>query len=369
MRGYTGRVTAPPSALGDVLARRALLLPPDPAPEIHDGGYRAPLWLPGGHLQTLWPALWARPAPVTYRRERWETPDGDFIDLDHALPPHDTRPIASASISPAATAPLVALFHGLEGSSESHTSRSLMAAVVARGWRGVVVHWRGCSGEANRLPRAYHSGDSAEIDWIQRRLKADFAIGISLGGNVLAKWLGEQGEAAALTAAVIIAAPQDLRAGAERLSRGPSHAYCRHFLWTLRRKSLDMLDRHPGLLDRERVRRARDFFEFDDAVTAPLHGFASAFDYWQRSSCRQFLGGIRIPTLMVNALNDPFLPISALATASEVSTSVTLDYPREGGHAGFPSGHAPRPDDWLARRTLDFLSDPERVSSAGHAHG
>ncbi len=318
--------------------------------------------MPGGHLQTVWPAVIAPPPIVRYRRERWRTPDGDFVDLDHVEP----LPGATAV---SATAPLVALFHGLEGSSDSHYSRALMAAATRRGWRAVVVHWRGCSGEPNHLPRAYHSGDSVELDWIQRRLGADFAIGVSLGGNVLAKWLGEQGGAAPLKAAVAIAPPQDLRAGAEQLARGFNRIYCRHFLVTLKRKSLEMLDRHPGLFDGDRVRRARDFFDFDDAVTAPLHGFAGALDYWQRSSCRPYLAEVRVPTLVVNALNDPFLPPSALARPGEVSRAVTLDYPAHGGHVGFASGQATGREAWLTARVLDFLADPERRATGTRVDG
>ena len=157
--------------------------------------YRAPLWLPGGNLQTLYPALLARRPAVSYRRQRWDTPDGDFIDLDWTAAPA------------ASDAPLLVLFHGLEGSSNSHYARALMHAAAQRGWQGVVVHFRGCSGELNRLPRAYHSGDSAEIGWILERLGARYSVGISLGGNALLKYLGEQGSNTAIRRAVAISAP------------------------------------------------------------------------------------------------------------------------------------------------------------------
>jgi len=330
--------------------------------------YRAPRWLPGAHAQTIWPALLAPRAPVRYRRERWETPDGDFIDLDHVAPEFSqSRPDRA----------LLVLFHGLEGNSDSHYARALMADARHRGDEGVVVHFRGCSGEPNRLPRAYHSGDSAEADWILRRLATRWqgeghrgpvwAVGISLGGNVLLKWLGEQGQGASfVSAAVAVSPPQDLQAGAVALSSGFSRVYARHFLTTLRAKSLALLDRHPGLFDRQRVARASDFFEFDGTVTAPLHGFSSAQDYWSRSSCRQFLGGISVPTRVINALNDPFLPARYLATPAEVSARVSLDYPREGGHVGFLTGPPPGRLAWLTQRVFSHLLQPE---ASRHAAG
>jgi predicted alpha/beta-fold hydrolase len=305
--------------------------------------YSAPVWLPGGHAQTVWPALWCRRPELTYRRARWDTPDGDFIDLDWV-----GRPLADA---PA----LIVLFHGLEGSSSSHYAQALMHATQQRGLAGVVVHFRGCSGELNRRPRAYHSGDSAEIDWVMRRLQAGlahsaglFVVGVSLGGNVLLKWLGEQGASLDwVQGALAVCPPQDLHAGAVALSRGFSRVYARNFLTTLRRKSLQLAATYPGLLEPARIHSARDFFDFDEHVTARLHGFASAMDYWKRSSCRQFLGGIRVPTRIVNARNDPFLPAHHLASPQEVGQVVSLDYPRTGGHVGFACGAPPGHLNWL----------------------
>lgn len=263
---------------------------------------------------------------------------------------------------PDESAPLWVLFHGLEGSSRSHYARALLAHATRIGWQGAVIHFRGCSGTPNHRPRAYHSGDSAEIDWMLRRLHREhpqrplFASGVSLGGNALVKWLGEQGEAARFVrAAAAICPPQDLQAGAEALSRGFNRVYCEYFLRTLRPKTLAMLERWPGLVDGERVRQARDFFDFDDAVTAPLHGFASCYDYWSRSSCRQFMGAIRVPTLVVNARNDPFVPMRALASHTEVSPLVTLDYPEAGGHVGFPSPGGAAGFNWIPARLEAFF--------------
>ena len=316
--------------------------------------YRAPLWLPGGNLQTLYPALLARRPAVAYRRERWDTPDGDFIDLDWTA----TRAAASA--------PIIVLFHGLEGSSASHYARSLMHAANRRGWQGVVVHFRGCSGELNRLPRAYHSGDSAEIDWILRRLRARYAgaplyaAGVSLGGNALLKWLGEQGATALSTVnrAVAISAPVDLTAAGAALEDGFNMIYTRNFLATMKRKSLQKLRQHPGLFDGERVRAARTLREFDDLVTAPLHGFRDVDDYWTRASSKPYLARIAVPTLLMNARNDPFLPASALPQEMELSAAVNAWFPDEGGHAGFMTGSFPGTLAWLPDIALGFLSAP-----------
>jgi predicted alpha/beta-fold hydrolase len=348
--------------------------PGAPAPA---GDYRAPPWLPGAHAQTIWPALFARSPAVAYRRERWTTPDGDFVDLDHAERPGGAPPAIDA-----ARRPLLVLFHGLEGASDSPYARALMAGAIDRGCDGVVIHFRGCSGELNHGPRAYHSGDSAEADWVLRRLHEVrardghrgplLAAGVSLGGNVLLKWLGERGaDAGFVAAAAAVSPPQDLHAAAIVLSRGFNRLYGEHFLRTLRRKALAMLERHPGLYDPARVAASRDFFEFDGLVTAPLNGFASALDYWTRSSCRQFLPGVAVPTLVVNALNDPFLPASALARADQVSRAVRLEYPGGGGHVGFATGAPPGRLDWLPRRLFAYFADalgtplPPRAAPAG----
>lgn len=303
--------------------------------------YRAPWWLPGGHLQTIYGAL--GPAPrVAWRRERWDTPDGDFIELDWAG---------------GGKGPLVALFHGLEGGSGSHYARKLAAAARARGWRLVVPHFRGCSGEVNHLPRAYHSGDSAELDWILRRLAPDFAAGVSLGANVLLKWLGEQGASAArlVGRAAAASAPLDLAASGNALDRGLNRRlYARHFLVTMKAKARTKVELHRLSLDLARLARARTLREFDDLVTAPLHGFRDADDYWERASSAPWLEHVRVPTLVLNARNDPFLPEAELQRATRrASSDVVLEFPATGGHAAFPGrGH------WLAHRMLEFFATP-----------
>lgn len=317
--------------------------------------YRAPAWLPGGHAQTIWPLLRKR-TPPPYRRERWDTPDGDFIDVDW---------LGAAAES---GAPLVVLFHGLEGSSTSHYAGALMSALARRGWDGAVPHFRGCSGEPNRLPRAYHSGDSDEIDWILRRMRHRFpqrrifAAGVSLGGNALLKWAGER-EAAARDVVQAIAAacaPLDLTAAGQALQEGFSLAYAKHFLVSLKASSEVKLERFPDVFDGTRMRAARTLYDFDDAVTAPLHGFRDAGDYWRRASSKPWLGGVRLPALVLNALNDPFLPQHALPTAQEVSATVTLEFPESGGHVGFVSGAFPGHLGWLPQRLLGFFEQAMR---------
>ena len=306
-------------------------------------------WLPHAHLQTIYAALLA-PAPrIDLRRERWETPDGDFVDVDFLDGRED--------------APWVHLFHGLEGSARSPYARLVMAHARERGWRGSVFHFRGCSGEANRLPRAYHSGDSEEVAWALERIRARagdapvYVVGISLGGNALAKYLGERGEAARaiVQGAAVVSAPLDLVASADSLERGVNRLYARHFLETLKPSALAKLGRFPGLFDAQRLRRAATLREFDDAVTAPVHGFLGSEDYYTRSSSRPYLARIAVPTLVLNARDDPFLPERALPTEREVSSAVKLEFPDRGGHVGFVTAPFPGRIEWLPRRLLHFF--------------
>ncbi|MES2018611.1 MAG: alpha/beta fold hydrolase [Pseudomonadota bacterium] len=304
--------------------------------------YTAPLWLPSGHLQTIYPALCIAKPQVSYRRERWDALDGDFVDVDFV----DGVP----------GQPLVVLFHGLEGSSDSHYARAMMAALAARGWSGAIPHFRGCSGELNLAPRFYHSGDAGEIDWIIRRLRERasgklYATGVSLGGNALLRWLGEsQHQAEFVDAACAVSAPLDLARGGEALSSGLNMVYTRMFLQTLKPKCLAKLDQFPGLFERDELLGARDLYAFDNVVTAPLHGYRDTDDYWDRASAKHVLGDITVPTLVLNARNDPFLPGQHLPRRA--SSHVTLDYPEHGGHVGFTNGHRL---DWLPRKLLHFL--------------
>jgi uncharacterized protein len=311
--------------------------------------YRAPWWLPGGHAQTLYGTLFVD-SQIAWRRERWETPDGDFIDVDRLAGDPE--------------APLVVLFHGLEGGSGSHYAVALARELGRRGWRCAVAHFRGCSGEPNRLPRAYHSGDADEIRWILMRLADEargtplFAAGVSLGGNALLKWLGEDAQARrVLLAAAAVSAPVDLMAAGDALGRGFNLVYTRAFLATMRRKAEEKLARFPGLFDGEAMRRARTLREFDEVVTAPLHGFRDTDDYWTRASAKPVLGRIPVPTLLLNARNDPFLPEAALPGEADVSREVRLEFPEEGGHAAFVSAPFPGDIDWMPRRVTAFFEE------------
>jgi uncharacterized protein len=354
--------------------------------------YRAPLWLPNSHAQTIVPALFARLPAVAYRRERWDTPDGDFIELDWLV--HEARPRAASAAAAAAAAaagygkdaangsreatgngsssgaqhvssssntPLFVLFHGLEGSSGSHYARTLMAAARELGWDGVVPHFRSCSGSLNLLPRFYHLADSAEVDWVLRRLRDTHggpivAAGVSLGGNVLLRWLGERREdASIISAAAAISAPLDVHAGGQALSQGFGKVYTRSFLRTLKVKALQKLEQYPGLFDANAVLATRTMYEFDNVVTAPLHGFRDTDDYWTRATTRPLLPEITVPTLVLNARNDPFLPGTVLPARHEVSAAVELDQPQHGGHVGFMTGPFPGRIDWLSRRVFNYL--------------
>lgn len=314
--------------------------------------YRSPPWLIGGHAQTIVPAT-LLPAPaVDYRRERWATPDDDFIDVDFALP----EPADEA-------APILVLFHGLEGSSHSRYALATMRLFADRGWRALVVHFRGCSGEPNLLPRAYHSGDSDEGDWVLRRMHARWpgarlhAAGVSLGGNMLAKWLGErEQDASFVTAAASIGSPLDLAAGGAALSRGFNMIYTRMFLATLRAKTLAKIARFPHVAQIERVQQARDLYEYDNAYTAPVHGFRDTDDYWTRASGRPWLRAVKLPHLVLNARNDPFVPAASLPSARDVSAYVQLEQPEHGGHIGFAGASVRHGPHFIAGRLFEFFT-------------
>lgn len=321
-----------------------------------DQRYTGPRWLPGGHLQTIYPATCISKPVVQYRRERWDTPDGDFIDVDF--------------VDGDADKPFAVMFHGLEGSSASHYARAMMAHVASMGWSGAIPHFRGCSGEFNRAPRFYHSGDSGEIDWVLRRLHGRraskgkfYATGVSLGGNALLRWLGEsQHQADFVDRACAVSAPLDLAAGGAALSRGFNMIYTRVFLETLKPKCINKLAQFPGLFDRETMLQARDLYAFDNVVTAPLHGYRDTDDYWNRASARHVLPDITVPTLVLNARNDPFLPGEFLPGLA--SAMVALDYPKHGGHVGFTAGGIPGNLAWLPEKIVNFLTTDSHDVSA-----
>ncbi|MES2956968.1 MAG: alpha/beta fold hydrolase [Pseudomonadota bacterium] len=317
--------------------------------------YRAPWWLAGGHAQTIWAALISRrhgpgEAP-RFVRERWTTPDGDFIDVD-----------LQAGLD---SARWLVVFHGLEGSSNSQYIQAFASAARIAGLNFAAPHFRGCSGELNLAPRAYHSGDFEEVGWILSRLReragsALFAAGVSLGGNALLRWAEEAGDGAGRIAASVaaICSPIDLTAGGHAIGRGLNRQiYTRMFLASMKPRALAKLAQHPGLFDRARLLAARDLYEFDNVFTAPLHGFKDTDDYWLRGSAKPHLHRIRIPALVLNARNDPFVPAWSLPTSAEVGDRVTLWQPAHGGHVGFPAGNPPGHVMTMPQAVLDWLRE------------
>jgi uncharacterized protein len=319
--------------------------------------YQAPAWLPGGHAQTIY-AYYLPRAPIVFKRERVATPDGDFVDFDWLEGEH-----ASAS-----TQPVFVLFHGLEGSSRSHYAIACAREAKARGWAFVVPHFRGCSGEPNATVRSYHSGDVGSIEFMLETVanktgnRPICAAGISLGGNALTKFCGTtllENPAAhvRLMCAASVCAPLDLGISGERIAKGFNMVYANNFLRTMKRNAKIKSAKFPGTFDVLRAQTAKTMADFDDAYTAPVHGFSSVTDYYQRASSRQNLIDIALPFLLIHALNDPFVPDYLAPKSSEVSPSVTLDLPASGGHVGFVSGAFPGNLNWLPNRLMNFFEE------------
>ena len=262
------------------------------------------------------------------------------------------------------TQPALVLFHGLEGSSQSHYARAICHYFRQKNWVVAVAHFRGCSGEPNKLPRSYFSGDSADINAIIKHLKQSmpnarwYACGISMGGNALLKYTGEQQESLSWLQAVAgISVPLDLLATGKHLETGffGRFVYTPHFLQTMKKKIREKDRQFPNAMDTDKILQAKTLFEFDDAYTGPIHGFQGALDYWARCASKPFLKDIRIPTLVLNARNDPFIPEASLPGVKDISSYVTLHQPATGGHAGFSTGPFPSHFDWLPQRLEKFF--------------
>lgn len=290
----------------------------------------------GGNLQTIYAAKVAPRNKIeakNWRRERWTSPDNDFIDVDW---------LSLNKASSKNDQPLLVLFHGLEGSAQSHYANAFAQAAINKGWNIAVPHFRGCSGEINLAPRAYHSGDYEEIDWIlnnfrNRHNESIVAVGISLGGNALMKWAGEVGHAASKTVQAVasICSPLDLTASGNAIDSGFNKMiYARMFLKTMKPNAIEKLQQYPGLFNKDKLLAATTLYEFDDVFTAPLHGFKNTDDYWHRASAKAGLQAIKIPALVLNAKNDPFIPAKSLPTQSKVSSQVCLWQPDHGGMLG-----------------------------------
>lgn len=322
--------------------------------------YRPAWWLPSRHLMTLWGRLFRRGPTVSMRRESWETPDGDVLELDWADGPAGT--------------PLLLALHGLEGCSQSLYMHGLLHRARQRGWRGLALNFRSCAPPPgrphgdwmmNRGSRMYHSGETTDLDWVvgrlaQREPDLDLVmVGVSLGGNVLLKWLGERGADVPhpVRAAATISVPYDLAASSSNLRSGLGPWYMRFFLESLKEKAIAFAERHPDKVDVEGVRTARSFWEYDDAAVAPIHGFRDAADYYARSSSIEFVDGIRVPTLLISAADDPFCPSEVLLRVQRrTSDRVTCLFTRGGGHAGFVEGPPWAPRCWDEDTAVAFLA-------------
>ncbi|HEX5435690.1 MAG TPA: alpha/beta fold hydrolase [Gemmatimonadaceae bacterium] len=321
---------------------------------MHTRSYHPAWWIPSPHLRTLW-GKFCRPFPrIPLRRERWDTADSDFLDLYRL----DTAQAHARLL----------ILHGLEGSPRSHYARGLIAQARSRGWAADVLVFRSCGAEPNRALRSYHSGETTDLDFVVRRLvmaEPECALvitGVSLGGNVLLKWLGERADdlPAQLRGAAAISVPYDLARGAQHISRGFSRIYQAHFLRSLKRKAHEKRTRFPDCLSAHAIDAARTLRDFDDAVTAPLHGFRDADDYYTRSSAIGFLASIRLPTLLLSAADDPFLPASVLhdvAGIAAMNPCLHPEFVERGGHVGFISGRLPwKPLYYAEWRACDFLA-------------
>lgn len=321
--------------------------------------FQSPWWLKTAHLQTVYPALFRKPDLVPLvKRERLATPDNDFIDVDFCGE---------------GPRPLVMLLHGLTGSSQSGYIKGLQTVFWQQGWRSAALNFRGCSGEPNRLARCYHSGDTEDIDFLYRILRQRepetplAAVGFSLGGNVLLKWLGEQGANVTLSAAVAVSVPLVLSQCATKLDSGFSIIYRDRLLMELKEYLDTKLDYLIGIGQHDEARKieqlgdlssVKSFWQYDDRVVARLHGFEDVHDYYRRSSSRQFLKAIRVPTLLIQAFDDPFMTPAVLPEPDELSSSVSLEVTQGGGHVGFVEGANPlKPGYWLERRIPCFLAE------------
>ena len=313
-----------------------------------DSRFRPAWWLPGDHAQTLWPAFFRRRPRIPLRWERLELADGDFLDLAWSGPDR---------------APVVMLLHGLQGGIDSHYARGIMQRLDHAGFRVCLMHFRGCSGEPNRLPISYHSGKTddpqAVLEHIGRHhgVAVYGVVGVSLGGNVLLKWLGESGATAPIRRAMAISVPFRLDQAAQRLERGLSRLYQRHLVGSLQDAYRRKFACIPSPLQVD-VSRLDSFRLFDDRVTAALHGFAGVDDYYARCSSRQFIPRIRVPTLILHARGDPFMFADTPPAAEELPPCVTLEIPQAGGHVGFVEGSIPGVARYYAdRRVVEWMTE------------
>ncbi len=319
-----------------------------------DNHFKPAWWLHNSHLQTIWPALCSKlrkheKTTLALKRERIELPDGDFIDLDW--------------IGKERIGPTVLILHGFEGSIHSHYAKGMLKSIYDMGWRGVFMHFRGCSGVPNRLPRGYHPGETTDVAYIVERILIRdanvpiAAVGYSLGGNVLLKWLGESGASNPLSAAVAVSVPYELSKVAFRVQRGFSRFYQWYLLKCARERLLSKPNHLPPAIDLELLAHAYTITQFDSHYTVPLHGFSTVDEYYEKNSSRQYLKSITVPTLLVHAKDDPFMTSDAIPQPHELSPNIELEVTDKGGHVGFVSGAYPwAPRYWLEDRVPEFLN-------------
>jgi len=308
-------------------------------------------WLRNGNAQTLWPVLFRSRRVEGLRRERLELPDGDFLDLDWG---------------PARAGAVVILFHGLEGSSRSHYAAGLLNTLASAGYQGIVAHFRGCSGESNRLARSYTAGETGDISHVVRAVRQHcpdrvlITIGFSLGGNAMLRWLAQSPTPAEVLCAAAVSVPYDLSCAADRLKTGFSRVYQGYLLRKLKRSTLRKTGMPGFPISRATVSGCDSIRSFDDRVTAPLHGYRGVAEYYHIASSRQYLKTIGTPTLLLHARDDPFMSIEAIPHASELAPSIEMELSERGGHVGFVSGPLPvRPRYWIEQRLLRWLAEQQ----------
>jgi predicted alpha/beta-fold hydrolase len=308
------------------------------------------------HFQTLYASLFRKQSTPQIEKEIFELNDGDFVECFWHLRPQ-----------PSTTSPIVILFHGLEGSFESPYIKGVINALAKEGITSVLMHFRGCSGKKNRLARAYHSGDTHDAySWILHVKKQFnnaplFAVGYSLGGNMLLKLLGEYGRDLPLKGAIAVSAPMKLDVCANQMNRGFSQFYQWHLLRSLKPALINKYRDHDMKafigVDENHIKKLKDFWHYDDVYTAPIHGFTSAVQYYEQSSSLQFLKKIKHPTLIIHAKDDPFMTPEVLPKYNDISKSITLDISQHGGHVGFIEGSFFRPKYWLEERIVCYIKE------------
>ena len=315
--------------------------------KIIESDFKQAWWLPEQHSQTLFSTVFKRKSPIHLTTDEVDLPDGDFVEIAWTEPRHQ--------------GPVIVLFHGMEGSVKSSYAQGILHTIEQLGWQGVLMHFRGCGSRDNRLPRWYHSGDSPDIDFFIRYLQEHYpnrplgAIGVSLGGNALLKYLGEQGDASPLTAAMAISVPFDLANTSQHLTRGFSRIYQRHLIKLVQKKVIQKYKKMPLAIDIEAFKQAKTFYQVDNAA-AKMHGFASADDYYKRASARQFLKTITVPTWILHSKNDPFMTRDAIPQEHELASKVTMELTNKGGHVGFIYGNNPlKANYWIDHRVKTFF--------------